>query len=291
MAENIDAERDQYKFPMHLRYTMERASLVLKNSADIRRRELDEDQQSLIREVLDDLERACAESGLVARRTPSASIGEDGLPELPPQHDELSARWECDACDGRGHDGETHWQGHFQPPEPFPCSDCGGIGSHATDAYTADQMRQYARDAVAADRRARAGIPLPADCGRNLRMPGEKSPQAAQGVSINEDVEFQVRLCDVMVAAKTGQSVTTQSEKIQALTDWLDEQLSDLRAQLARQSQEEPLCTMRSAFDAIDFVAENNGPGRAHWALGKLKRVEFAAPPLSSEPQAEKGEK
>lgn len=178
MAENIDAERDQYKFPMHLRYTMERASLVLKNSADIRRRELDEDQQSLIREVLDDLERACAESGLVARRTPSASIGEDGLPELPPQHDELSARWECDACDGRGHDGEVHWQGHFQPPEPFPCSDCGGIGSHATDAYTADQMRQYARDAVAANRRARGMVPS------QMKEPSarEASPQAAQGV-------------------------------------------------------------------------------------------------------------
>jgi hypothetical protein len=75
--QNNDAERDQYKFPMHLRVVMERASVVLRNSADSRRRELDEDQQGVIREVLDELERACAESGLCARR--SAAIGEGGL--------------------------------------------------------------------------------------------------------------------------------------------------------------------------------------------------------------------
>jgi hypothetical protein len=77
--QNNDAERDQYKFPMHLRVVMERASVVLRNSADSRRRELDEDQQGVIREVLDELERACAESGLCARR--SAAIGEGGLPQ------------------------------------------------------------------------------------------------------------------------------------------------------------------------------------------------------------------
>jgi hypothetical protein len=48
----------------------------------------------------------------------------------------------------------------------------------------------------------------------------------------------------------------------------------------------EPLCTMRSAFDAIDFMAESNSSDRAHWALGKLKRVEVAAPTLTTAQQA-----
>lgn len=81
------------------------------------------------------------------------AVGEDGLPPLPEQHEELRARWKCEDCDGRGHDGEAHWQGHFQPPEPYPCGTCEGSGWIATEAYTAEQVRQAQRDAVEADRR------------------------------------------------------------------------------------------------------------------------------------------
>lgn len=72
----------------------------------------------------------------LSRRTPSASIGEDGLPELPaPKY----------------------------------------VADDLADIYTADQMRQYARDAVAADRRAR---------GQLLEEFDELKPQAAQGVPV-----------------------------------------------------------------------------------------------------------
>lgn len=37
-------------------------------------------------------------------------------------------RMKCDDCDGRGHDGDYQWQGHFQPPEPGVCNSCGGSG-------------------------------------------------------------------------------------------------------------------------------------------------------------------
>jgi hypothetical protein len=56
---------DDYKFPMRLRCAMERAATVLTNSANIRRRELDEDDQALLRGVLDDLDSACIEANMV----------------------------------------------------------------------------------------------------------------------------------------------------------------------------------------------------------------------------------
>ena len=64
---NTTNERDQYKFPMRLRLAMEHAATVLKNSADYRRRELDEDSQALVRSVLDELDSACTEANLAAR--------------------------------------------------------------------------------------------------------------------------------------------------------------------------------------------------------------------------------
>ena len=55
---------DEYKFPMALRSAMEHAATVLTNCADIRRRELDEDSQSHLRGVLDDLDAACIEANM-----------------------------------------------------------------------------------------------------------------------------------------------------------------------------------------------------------------------------------
>jgi hypothetical protein len=78
---NTTNERDQYKFPMRLRLAMEHAATVLKNSADYRRRELDEDSQALVRSVLDELDSACTEANLAARR--AAPVGEVELPALP----------------------------------------------------------------------------------------------------------------------------------------------------------------------------------------------------------------
>lgn len=54
---------------------------------------------------------------------------------------------------------------------------------------------------------------------------------------------------------------------------WSTLRPANLAAPTAAEVPSEPLCTMRSAFDAIDFVEANNGPGRAHHALSLLKRV------------------
>ena len=55
---------DEFKFPMGLRSAMERVATVLTNTADVRRRELDEDSQILVRSVLDELDSACIEANL-----------------------------------------------------------------------------------------------------------------------------------------------------------------------------------------------------------------------------------
>ena len=77
-------------------------------------------------------------------------MNKDELPELPGQHKELSAFWECDSCAGCGHSEEVQSRGDFQPPEPWPCLDCGATGHIKIEAYTADQMREYALAALAA---------------------------------------------------------------------------------------------------------------------------------------------
>lgn len=81
--------------------------------------------------------------------TPAAAPGD--LPKLPEQHEELRARWKCESCDGRGHDGEAHYQGEFQPPEPYPCGDCNGAGCIQIEAYTDDQMREYGKACIASN--------------------------------------------------------------------------------------------------------------------------------------------
>lgn len=72
------------------------------------------------------------------------------LPPLPKQHEELRARWKCDSCDGSGYTCEMRDMGHFQPPEPCKCIDCDGNGYVPVEAFTADQMREYALAAIEA---------------------------------------------------------------------------------------------------------------------------------------------
>jgi hypothetical protein len=205
-------------------------------------------------------------AGWLAARRPSAPIGEDGLP--------IS-------------DAEI----------------AGIMGWRGPGAYTEATLRKIRRvveHAIAADRRAREVTVT------NYGNPVDKcgSPLAAQGVSINEDVEFQIRLCDVMVAAKTGQNVTTQSEKVQSLTDWLDEQFADLRAQLARQSHgvstADIVSIMLWLYRRLPRAYGRPPHVEAPIAvLAKAAGIDVAdsfserdpAPPLSSEQQADKGEK
>ena len=52
----------------------------------------------------------------------SPAVSQQATPEAP------ADRMKCDDCDGRGHDGDFQWQGHFQPPEPGICNSCGGSG-------------------------------------------------------------------------------------------------------------------------------------------------------------------
>lgn len=84
------------------------------------------------------------------------------------------------------------------PPLP---DDYYMLAAPGRKVYDEDHMRQYARDAIAADRAARA-------------------QQQAQ--SVGDSVDFQALLSDVMVASKTGQSVTVVAEKVQALIAYID---------------------------------------------------------------------
>ena len=194
------------------------------------------------------------------RRT-SPSIGEDGLPKLPrfPKHYLLLS-------DEEGSD-------------EYPVF---------VMAQMAEYARQYAREAIAADRRAReeAGNALnyilPHEVTvTNYGNPVDKSPQAAQGVK-----RWQDRL--------PSTHVPTTSDFVQAR----DEEIADLRAQLARQSQE-PVAWLYKWIGAYgvrkpgDIIARTPAELGGHVDLHprNWERLSplYAAPPLSSEQQAEKG--
>lgn len=85
------------------------------------------------------------EAWQAARRTPSASTGEDGLPELP--KDEFCA-W---LLNGRVANAFTHGVGDraIWDRDQY----WSGKGYDRAPLFTADQTRQFARDAIAADRR------------------------------------------------------------------------------------------------------------------------------------------
>lgn len=98
--------------------------------------------------------REAAAAAWNRRVTPAEPLG--ALPPLPAQPEELRARWKCEDCDGRGHDGEMHDQGYWQPPEPGRCGTCEGAGWVETAALLPEQAEEYARHAIAADRAQQA---------------------------------------------------------------------------------------------------------------------------------------
>jgi hypothetical protein len=78
--------------------------------------------------------------------------------ELPPLPEPVKkGAMDCEDCDGRGGDGEWHYQGEFQPPEQEPCSSCNGSGRWKLNLYTGQQMCDYARQALSAAPREVAG--------------------------------------------------------------------------------------------------------------------------------------
>jgi hypothetical protein len=188
------------------------------------------------------------EAWQAARRTPSASIGEDGLPELP-WGDDFEAWLEVRT----GHEVRT-------------------------------EIRQYARDAIAADRRARANSPAIPD----------GSPQAAQGVKTWQE---RVTGCGAVEGGHHGGGPRCGDgwyggihycPKCQA--EARDAEIAELRAQLARQSQGEPVAWKYRAL-------AGNGEWRVtlseDWARSVNGDVDvvplYAAPPLSSAQQAKDG--
>jgi hypothetical protein len=137
--------------------------------------------------------------------------------------------------------------------------------------YTADQMRQFAHDAVAAYKRKHAAIQEMVDIAQANDM-GYGSPQAAQGV-------------------KTWQERVSEDHSL-VIRVAMEQEIDDLRAQLARQSQGEPSAWKYRAL-------AGNGEWRVtlneDWARSVNGDVDvvplYAAPPLSSEQQGEQGEK
>jgi hypothetical protein len=105
------------------------------------------------------------------------------------------------------------------------------------------------------------------------RMPGEESPQAAQGVKT-----WQERL---------SPSVTIDEKPAGAIEQAMCAEIAELRAQLARQSQGEPIAYMTRDRRMIIFA---DNMYEASWSSADDMLPLYAAPTLSSEQQAEKGE-
>lgn len=140
--------------------------------------------------------------------------------------------------------------------------------------FTPATMRQYARDAIAADRRAREAEWFLAKMGE---------PRQLGEAEANHEEALQ------LAAMKRNVSNLARA-------------YLDLRAQLARQSQGEPVryeACLRSPRGRTDnwtpvekqryeqLKANPDAGDGFHWDVRTL----YAAPPLSSEQQAEKGEK
>jgi Lar family restriction alleviation protein len=134
-------------------------------------------------------------------RRPSASIGEDGLPEL---------------------------QSIDTPEFRRMLNDPPNTSRPALVAHIDKKMRQYAHDAVAADRRAREAQPkelsarIDAFLDENLPKLAATPPQAAQGVKTWQE----------RVGPDYNDSAEPTAHEIA-----MEAEIADLRAQLARQSQ------------------------------------------------------
>jgi hypothetical protein len=206
-----------------------------------------------------------------ARRTPSASIGEDGLPELPEGAVEFVCSEESDTADFL---------------QVAPVLEAGPL-------FTTDQMRQYARDAVAAalHQSTMQKVHIPSD---------DMPPQAAQGVKTWQE---RVTGCGAVEGGHHGGGPRCGDEwyggihycpKCQAKAR--DAEIEELRAQLARQSQVDE-AEIYAIWDAAKAEAAMyveghcvDGEMHARHIMSAARPKVTAAPPLSSEQQEEKGE-
>lgn len=102
---------------------------------------------------------------------------QDTYPPLPEPVE--GGQMYCEDCGGQGDDGESHYQGEFQPPEAEPCRSCDGSGRWKTDLFTRDQMRAY----VDADRTLRAGQ-------------SEPVAKAEERIQISDIVEDAATVCE-----------------------------------------------------------------------------------------------
>jgi hypothetical protein len=147
----------------------------------------------------------------------------------------------------------------------LPAAEIPAYGDAAA-FYTADQVRQYAHDAVAADRRARASID-----GQLTKAPSPVK-QAAQGVKT-----WQERMSDATFDRVRNRECTASEKAMLA-------EITDLRAQLAHQSDavESVIACARRVH--AKFGADSDW---SEWRdLGDALAELVAAPPLSSEQQA-----
>lgn len=255
MAENIDTERERAAFGNYFCMTLSC------NGSE---------SQELI-----DACRAAAEDAWMerARRTPSASTGEDGLPELPK---DMFCAW---LHNGRVANAFTHGVGDRDIWDRDQY--WSRKGYDRAPLYTADQMRQFARDAVAADRRARISADQWAaleaarehlEAARLARETmqsrlGEESPQAAQGV-------------------KRWQDRVHEMDGPYKRLELACQEIEDLRALIAQDGK--PIYQVFIGHEGWNDIAEDEISGFQR--DGFKVRTLYAAPPLSSEQQAGKGE-
>lgn len=79
--------------------------------------------------------------------------------------------------------------------------------------FTVSELHAFTRAAVEADRVRQQDM--------SVRLAGAP----ARYVSINERVAFQALMVDLMCSVRNGENLTTQSGKVQALTDFIDSEL------------------------------------------------------------------
>jgi hypothetical protein len=189
-------------------------------------------------------------------RLTCGSIGEDGLPELPRHRFTVLH-------------AESEWS-------------CAGNLS----VYTADQMKAYALDAIAADRRHQSSM-------QKVHIHSDDVPsQAAQGVKTWQE---RAQITDKELSDPEYMRGYVESQN-ESFADAMA-LITDLRAQIARQSQVDE-AEIYAIWDAAKAEAAMyveghcvDGEMHARHIMSAARPKVTAASPLSREQQPEKGEK
>ena len=193
---------------------------------------------------------------------------------------------------------QSRWEGWQAGRRATPSSECApprpAVQLNGINFYTAEQVKQIRREAVEADRRARSNSPefdgikaQPASAAQGVKTWQER----CDWVSDEPATKLMVEAMKAEIADLRAQlAAATENLQTAVQQAWIaNAELSKLRAQIARQSQDgERYRLVRAQLSRCDFnyfLLE----GQLESDLDEYCDDELArgraAPPLSSEPQ------